>query len=526
MPVHEKKFHFEFEMDFSQIELIYSAEGNANLVVALPQLKKVLRLPKADISSSSGSKSNSSSRNNMTTRTISDNGECGGHRQSAEEQWQLKYPAIRMTTNCNANNPNGVVTTLDMDRARGDGGANVDADIGVRACASVENNEEDDAVHPEKLVAFVSVMAVFIGKEYVNIPEIVNITSESDRRRINDFCRPFRPAHRIDKEFCGQFGLLLPDATLLPETLLVSGLQHQLTPGDTFAVDIKPKQGWMLQDIDVEVTTVGGGGGTGHAVGLSETTFLNPFDLKASTRCRYCTMQFSKLRTRKISRLSAYCPIDMFSGKPEAMRKSLNALLECPQNNLRVFRNGHLIYGDQAGSIKLDELKENFFNGDLTTFQDLIISCLLKNYSGKTNAAGGGVLERILNIQLLAKQYIIQSCSNNTITSQNQTKKKTFKWLGKFLERNSINSIDDLTSLEKYLIAATFLDCSIIVAFKEIHQTNSIQQISSHPNVINLNGKLFLTKVTVLDMDPKPDNHFDKFVKNTNHAYECADVEC
>lgn len=33
-------------MELSQIELIYRAEGNANLVLALPQFKKVLRLPK------------------------------------------------------------------------------------------------------------------------------------------------------------------------------------------------------------------------------------------------------------------------------------------------------------------------------------------------------------------------------------------------------------------------------------------------------------------------------------------------
>lgn len=42
-------------MDFSQIELIYRAEGNANLVVAIPQYKKVLRLPKANISTKSSS---------------------------------------------------------------------------------------------------------------------------------------------------------------------------------------------------------------------------------------------------------------------------------------------------------------------------------------------------------------------------------------------------------------------------------------------------------------------------------------
>ncbi|XP_055852480.1 inositol-pentakisphosphate 2-kinase isoform X2 [Episyrphus balteatus] len=505
-------------MDFSQIELIYSAEGNANLVVALPQLKKVLRLPKADIISSSNSKSSKCNTTTTTTRS-SDNSKCDGHHQS--EKHQLKHTA---TTTSNANNnPNGVVTTPDMDQTLGGGCSNVDVSTDA-IVENAEDDDDDDAVNPEELVAFVSVMAVFIGKEYVNIPEIVNITSEADRRRINDFCRPFRPAHRLDKEFCGQFGLLLPDATLLPETLLVPGLQHQLTPGDTFAVDIKPKQGWMLQDIDVEVKVIYDDGNCGHAaaaaaVGLSRTSFLNPFNLKASTRCRYCTMQFSKLRTRKISRLSAYCPIDMFSGKPKAMRKSLNALLECPQNNLRIFRNGHLIYGDQVGSITLEELKENFFNGDLTTFQDLIINCLLKNYSD--NPTGTGVLERILNIQLLAKEYITQSCSNNT-SPTNPSKRKTFKWLEKFLERKSVNCIDDLTPLEKYLIAATFLDCSIIVAFKEIHQSNSIQ-ISSHPNVICLNGKLYLTKVSVLDMDPKPDNHFDKFVKNTNRAYELAD---
>ncbi|XP_055916839.1 inositol-pentakisphosphate 2-kinase isoform X2 [Eupeodes corollae] len=518
-------------MDFSQIQLIYSAEGNANLVVALPQLKKVLRLPKSDISISNSNTMPTTTATTMTKRSGTSKCEDHHHHQSEE---QLKHPATT-TSNANNPNPNGVVTTPDMDQTLG-GSLNVDVARAIATATdgaiSNENSEDDAAaavVHPEELVAFVSVMAIFIGKEYVNIPEIVNIASEADRRRINDFCRPFRPAHRLDKEFCGQFGLLLPDATLLPETLLVAGLQHQLTPGDTFAVDIKPKQGWMLQDIDVDVEVkvdgysdgdgVGGCPGPVTGLGLPPTPFLNPFNLKASTRCRYCTMQFSKLRAHKISKVSAYCPIDMFSGKPEAMRKSLNALLECPQNNLRIFRNGNLIYGDQTNTISLEELKEKLFNGDLTTFQDLIINCLLRNYSGKPG--GTGVLERILNIQLLAKDYMThQSCSN--FKSANSTKRKTFKWLKKFLEKKSIGSFDDLKSLEKYLIAATFLDCSIIVAFKEIHLSNS-SQFSGHPNVVCLeNGKSYLTKVSVLDMDPKPDNHFEKFVKNTNSAYECA----
>jgi hypothetical protein len=39
----------------------------------------------------------------------------------------------------------------------------------------------------------------------------------------------------------------------------------------------------------------------------------------------------------KIQRLSAYNPLDLFSGSPQRMEAALAALFEEPQNNLRLF---------------------------------------------------------------------------------------------------------------------------------------------------------------------------------------------
>lgn len=48
----------------------------------------------------------------------------------------------------------------------------------------------------------------------------------------------------------------------------------------------------------------------------------------------------------RISHLSKYCPLDLFSGCFSRQRKSLLSLLESPQNNLRIFQDLQLVFGD------------------------------------------------------------------------------------------------------------------------------------------------------------------------------------
>ncbi|KAL7735344.1 hypothetical protein ACLKA6_015732 [Drosophila palustris] len=388
------------QMALSQIELIYRAEGNANLVLALPQFKKVLRLPKMI--------SNNSQSPSPTESESQSQASC----QSSDPTRPEKQPNVSDPTKA------GVLTMPDF-------------------------------------MAYMEIMRRLLGNEFVCEPDIVAIPKESDRFWINEHIRDQRPIARLDKEFVGPFGLMLPDVTQLPATfdVLLANLQAKdmntdmnadicndsefdgscssssisscRTPkgakrgaragegsgggitrlGDTYAIEIKPKQGWMQLASDVsdlfDLMPAG-------AEKTEETTMdmETSFDLDASCnpshmlrraqgqqgltltpekcRCRYCSMQLLKLHTGKIKQLGDYCPLQLFSGEPGRMVNALNALFACPQNNLRVFQCGNLIYGDHANSISCDELHTRIFPGEIMALiKHLLVACLLREYNNK-----------------------------------------------------------------------------------------------------------------------------------------------
>ncbi|XP_030370380.1 inositol-pentakisphosphate 2-kinase isoform X2 [Scaptodrosophila lebanonensis] len=74
--------------------------------------------------------------------------------------------------------------------------------------------------------------------------------------------------------------------------------------------------------------------------------------------------------------------MELFSGAPGRMLDALSALFACPQNNLRVFRNGNLIYGDHENSISCEELHSRVFQGEIMVLiKHLLVACLLREYS-------------------------------------------------------------------------------------------------------------------------------------------------
>ncbi|XP_017051743.1 inositol-pentakisphosphate 2-kinase isoform X2 [Drosophila ficusphila] len=347
-------------MELRQIELIYRAEGNANLVLALPQFKKVLRLPK------------------MISSRL---------RQAERKEQE--------------------------DDAQPEG----QRDSSARAGAA----KAGDLTMPD-FMAYIGIMRRLLGNEFVCGADIVAIPKEDDRFWINEHIRAQRPVSRLDKEFVGPFGLLLPDVTQLPATfdVLLANLQAKGTTGDgaagaeagrgagtkdtagvrrlgdTYAIEIKPKQGWLqlASDVNDLFDLMPTGAGTKpkeqpqDQKDEGETEEEEQRD-RDKCRCRFCSMQLLKLHNGKIKRLGHYCPLDLFSGAPSRMLDALDALLACPQNNLRVFQNGNLIYGDHANSISFDELHSRVFPGEIMVLiKHLLVACLLREYEDPDSDRG------------------------------------------------------------------------------------------------------------------------------------------
>ncbi|XP_022228008.2 inositol-pentakisphosphate 2-kinase [Drosophila obscura] len=364
------------EMELRQIELIYRAEGNANLVLALPQFKKVLRLPKM----------------------ISSRQQPPPPQKEAEVQQKQAE---------------GAEETGEIGRAE------EQTEFSVGAQASTV--KAGDLTMPD-FMAYIGIMRRLLGNEFVCGADIVAIPKEDDRFWINEHIRAHRPVARLDKEFVGPFGLLLPDVTQLPATfdVLLGNLQAKGTTGDatgatgaagtgvgagegaaatstagtrgvhglgdTYAIEIKPKQGWLQLASDVndlfDLMPAGAetmpkrskGEEDPEQTGVAKST-------RDKCKCRYCAMQLLKLRNGKIKRLGDYCPLELFSGAPSRMLDALNALFACPQNNLRVFQDGNLIYGDHANSISFDELHSRVFPGEIMVLiKHLLVACLLREY--------------------------------------------------------------------------------------------------------------------------------------------------
>ncbi|XP_020288678.1 inositol-pentakisphosphate 2-kinase isoform X1 [Pseudomyrmex gracilis] len=202
-----------------------------------------------------------------------------------------------------------------------------------------------------------NVVSAFLGS-YMQIPEIVRYDS-TDVAKLSDAIRHLRPETRRHKDIANTYALKFADYTLLdPELKLHESVFRSRS---TFCVEIKPKQG-----------------------------FLQRTEWEKIPTCPYCLNQFTKLLKKNIADLSNYCPFDLFSGTKERMKNAVRELLKSPQNNLKIFKDGLVVYDQNSSPGDLEVVLDDWFRNAITTstgrtrveeFCDLVYAALTRPFA-------------------------------------------------------------------------------------------------------------------------------------------------
>uniref|UniRef100_A0A452UK13 Inositol-pentakisphosphate 2-kinase n=1 Tax=Ursus maritimus TaxID=29073 RepID=A0A452UK13_URSMA len=182
-------------------------------------------------------------------------------------------------------------------------------------CASLLQTSEEIFQHLQNIVDFSkNVMKEFLGETYVHCGEVVQLPLDF----VKQLCLKIqseRPESRCDKDLdtLSGYALCLPNLARLQT-------YHFAEHRPILCVEIKPKCGFIPLSSDVT-----------HEV--------------KRRVCRYCMHQHLKVATGKWKQISKYCPLDLYSGNKQRMHFALKSLLQEAQNNLKIFKNGELIYG-------------------------------------------------------------------------------------------------------------------------------------------------------------------------------------
>ncbi|XP_072750850.1 uncharacterized protein Ipk1 isoform X2 [Anoplolepis gracilipes] len=162
----------------------------------------------------------------------------------------------------------------------------------------------------------------------MQIPEIVRYEA-ADVAKLSHAIRPHRPEKRRHKVITDTYAAKFADYTFLDLRLEID--QTVFRSRSTFCVEIKPKQGYLQE---------------------AEQKFPG---------CPYCLNQYAKLRKGDVTVCSNYCPFELFSGVEARMKTAVKELLRSPQNNLRIFKDGIVVYNQESPPNDLEDVLNEWF---------------------------------------------------------------------------------------------------------------------------------------------------------------------
>lgn len=360
-----------------------------------------------------------------------------------------------------------------------------------------------------------------LGECYVQ-PATEILLDRQELWEIDRLIEPLRPKNRTKKHLAFACGSLLADYAYFP----ISWDLDCFDPA--FSIEIKPKHGWISP---------------------AERTF---------PMCTFCLNQYIKLKNNEVSEISQYCPLDLFSGNIPRMKTAIKNLLNAPQNNLKLFRNGILLYGDKYDEKRKQDALSRMFPGQnvdrIEKFCDIVSKALLANlwkeqqcpnvtfgddlktYQNtwkdsstkicrfENNLNFGCVLERILNLQRLdewGSKYVLsllEKCSDSFV--ENSLNYKTYGPFCQLLHDSSPESV-----INRYLMSAVAKDCSLMITMKRMSEY--FRFVPERNVLMTENGEKYVFQIGVFDLYPKKIRTIRKHVEKRSllmQAYEklCA----
>jgi inositol-pentakisphosphate 2-kinase len=281
---------------------------------------------------------------------------------------------------------------------------------------------------------------------------------------------PKRPTFRaqtteVDPE-CGYVYLMrdlsvfaLPQS-LGPFALLGSSYAEALT------VEVKPKWGFLPRSAFVSEAT---------AVKLRV--------------CRFCMHQALKHARGQVHRVSAFCPLDLYSGRRERVERALWALLEAPQNNLKLYAGGRLVYTGSLGgrpelaaaAWTLEHLPETLaplLRTAALAATDRLVRLVARIFLAEPllrelRAAQlrdrldvEGIHQLHLRLEALGEEALREDCLDLPLELEPSFAERLLRTIG----RAALTRREAIALVRDFLLAATFKDCSILITLRALHR--------------------------------------------------------
>lgn len=397
--------------------------------------------------------------------------------------------------------------TLDISNGikyRGEGNANlVVALVSTNTILRFPKSKFREKCQSEKLEALANYVNQMLVPELPGLvdPVLVVQLDWQQFQTVRSAVSGFRPQTRLNKDIYYPAALLLPDYALCPPPGLNPPTNSQI-----LAVELKPKLGYI------------------------------PYDSKQARICNFCLKQFYKVSSGQVKRPSQYCPLDLFSGDRSRMMTAVAGMLDSPQNNIRIFRNGQIMHDESSVSNKICRSFLSNFLGGVDFLPSLLTTALTHdNGSQRESIAQEKLTVSYTNDdkQTCCTKSTLSPCcvlgSILKLQKRSQISDETAEDTLEELLANGwdLSTLQTLVScagssgepqgvalLRDYLLAVTAKDLSIILTV--IESTFNQKQI----NTIKLGAKYFAFKWSVVDLDPKNLNSIPKYVEQKKHWME------